>query len=147
METTTRIVNGSRVKELVGLRPFYPEIEGGNAWVDASIAPMIRVLNDLGCETWVSCSGLPEDHPSKKFRYGPDHAYIGFTLSLPKNVAAALNRCGFTLRKMFDSRNDTAYMYYDRTADECGVPMSAENCRANWLRLSYELELLSVTKR
>jgi hypothetical protein len=131
------------VVELPGLRPFYPELEGENACVDATIAPIIRTLNDLGFRTWVSCSGLPEDHPSKPFEYGPFHAYIGFSWVAPRALAVALTKSGFRL-----DPNKAAYMSAHGLdlVDNLGRPLTPEQCRDNWKALAAELDLLRTAR-
>ena len=67
-----------RVQGVQGIHPFYPGEVGptGCGCVDASIASLIAVLNLKGYQTWVSCSGLPEDH-QEGHQLGA--AYIGFS--------------------------------------------------------------------
>ena len=71
-----------KVQRVTGTPAFYGW-EGNNehAAIDVGIAPIIDMLNQKGYKTWVSCSGLPEDHKPKEHTSLSNMiigAYIGF---------------------------------------------------------------------
>lgn len=77
-----------------GGHPFVPgrtlrEADGGDVleakagadgpWVDASLAPIIEALDDLGYETLQSDSGIRADHPGRE-SYRPTEGYISISI-------------------------------------------------------------------
>lgn len=139
MTSTRKWLRGSSVKPVPSLKPFYPD-EGECAQIDASIADIIRRLNDLGCETWVSCSGLDCDHRMKG-RFG--HAYIGFTEKLPPRIISVFLHSAFWIEK----GNSTVRVFRlideglptERRVDGHGRPGSDAMLAANWQDLRRRL--------
>lgn len=88
----------ARVLKVTGTQAFYShEGDKNSALVDASIAPLIDLLNTKGYETWVSCSGLPQDHCDTRGWYGSGgSAYLGFDSTDIEILGPVLIAAGFT---------------------------------------------------
>lgn len=137
-----------------GVKPFYPA-EGKHALIDVSIAETIRMLNAMGFETYVSCSGLPEDHPGSEECECVYRAYIGFK-SMTFELAVALESFGaftvWTVKEQGDvffhnGKSYVAYMFDDRAherRDFYGREPSADVCRYNWNQLNALLRRMSL---
>lgn len=117
----------SRVLNVTGIASFYDnQGNENNALVDASIAPLIDLMNKKGFKTWVSCSGLPEDHSGDDFHITGASAYIGFNSRDIKILQPIFQTAGF--ERITDK---SAYMYHDT------IPTSARTRRV-WNKL-YKL--------
>jgi len=112
----------TRVQRVDGIKAFY-DWEGDNthAAVDAGIAPIIDLLNRKGYKTWVSCSGLPEDHPDQPNAFR--HAYIGYKCEDFDTMESILIEAGFK-----NIENDSA----------CVQANNVDELRTVWNKL-YEL--------
>lgn len=129
-----KTLRGMRVVELEGLQPFY-DCEGKNACVDASIGDVILLLNGLGWITYVSCSGLPEDHPDDPFAI--ERAYVGFRQPITDHLARLLISANFAV-----DPNHCAYMWgYTGKTDALGRSPNAEIARRNWAKLQQLLTI------
>src|SRR5580700_7512590 len=128
-----RMLEGALILEIEGLRPFYG-FEGQNACIDASIAPLVLRLNEMGFETWVSCSGLPEDHPGDPFP--TCRAYICFRSKVSAPLAQVLKDSGFYLEG-----GTAAYMR--KSWQEFPT---AESVRSRWYALAVNLNNVLVAK-
>lgn len=58
-----------------GPKPKVEEVKGVDTAIDAGIADLVRVLNNKGYKTYMSCSGLKEDHPGEIER---EEGYVVF---------------------------------------------------------------------
>ncbi len=73
-----------QVKALLELRTEQQVIEHTIPYdeIDPTIRDIIRELNDLGFDTWGSCSGLAEDHPDRE----PHKPYVNFFTQTPHEL-------------------------------------------------------------
>jgi hypothetical protein len=115
-----------------GIGAFYPwehvVVQGvAGARIDSVIAPWIDVLNRKGYKTWVSCSGLAEDHLDG----GHAGAYLGMVKANPL-LEGVLTRAGWSHRE-----GDSYYMYdrqpNGRYRDGFGRQHTQERCLHIWL--------------
>ena len=86
----------TRVQRVDGIKAFY-DWEGDDTYaaVDAGIASIIDMLNRKGYKTWVSCSGLPEDHPDQPNAF--KGAYLGYKWEDLRILEPLLTEAGFKL--------------------------------------------------